>query len=122
MITINKDQLEALVRRPLADYDSDKFPIQNGDLQPRELLNRILARGIREELQGLKPVSEGPYKTGEIWYGAYNMIYFYLGRISEGKDILVCLGGDGSDPGTIHLGSIDNEKYGLYRKIFPSQD
>ena len=116
MITIKQDELEVLVRRPLTDYNLPHLPLE---LQPSELFKRILARGFGEEL---KPVSEGSYKTGEIWYGAYNFIYFYLGRISEGKDVLVCLGGDGSDPGTVQVGPISDEKYGLYLKIFPSND
>ena len=105
MVPIDAPQLEALLGHSLDEYSSVYLGDRgHGTIHPLNLLQIVLERGVRAELSPIQPVRDGPYKSGDIWVGPYGMIWFYFGKTPDGKkDILINLGGDTLDAGSVQL-------------------
>jgi|GEM_PF-3666799 len=121
MQPVSKEELESLLGRPLADYDITDFPVDFAScmMHPKELVDIILARGIRTEYKDIHAANDGTFKSGEVWLGSYGVVYMYVGQLAPRRDVLVTLGGDTPDEGLITVDDINSDRFGLYRRLFP---
>ena len=107
------------------DYYKDFEPSVSGHtyFSPDELLN--YDKVISNFIEGLNPVTEGIYRTGEIWLDIpYQTMYLYFGQNEKGQDVAFEVGGDTHDAGKMNYGMInsnDSEKLCLnfHKRIFP---
>ncbi len=123
-VSITTQELEEILGRPLDDYNSFSFEIAelydvHELMHPKEACQRIVEQGIQHEIKNVYPVREGTYKSGEIWKGAYQTIYFYFGKSLEGRDIVFNLGGDTPYCGCIELVHAGHEGAYFIEKLFP---
>lgn len=123
---LSREELIRLVGRPFEAYKdslNDEDP-GHGLLDPVSVLEKLLEYGIPlPEGKSLLPKRDGETKSGEVWLGAYNVIYFQLGKTQDGLEVFVELGGDSLDQGTVHITDRSLHKhrasYDYVRKIFP---
>ncbi len=124
MRTITQQELESLVGRSLFDYslfrlEDANIPDSHELLEPQLVLQRMLDRGIRSQLGDITSVQAGPYQSGEIWKASYDRLFLYLGKVQNGKDLLLNLGGDTFDAGSLHITHIDSSDVHFVEKLFP---
>jgi hypothetical protein len=78
---------------------------------------------IKDFPEGTVKVSNGPYKSGEVYINEeYNIAYLYVGRDSLGRDVAINLGGETFNKGGVEIGHINSNKAGRIsfdRKVFP---
>ena len=104
----------------------DKFSVPrfgHTALDPRELFRGD--KTIENFPEGIKSVKKGKYKSGEVWMdNFYEVIYLYIGKTPEGRDVVMDLGGDSPYAGRIEQGVINGrrDKDGRIffdRRLFP---
>lgn len=72
---------------------------------------------------GVRKISKGKYVSGEVWKdNHFNNIFFYIGKLSNGKDVVMNLGGMMGGAGSIEIGKVnrEDEKNIIFdEKLFP---
>ncbi|MBT3297612.1 hypothetical protein HN385_01705 [archaeon] len=107
----------------VSTYDSIKIPkyAEHAFLYPRNLF--VDSYEITNFPERVMKVIEGEYKTGEIWKDTYyDVIYLYVGKFNEEKDVVINLGGDTGRMGCLEQGVINSGDEGRIffdKKLFP---
>ena len=108
-MTLSGKALAAFLNVTSVDYKS--FPDINfghESLDVKELLHREELTGIPEDAI---LVTEGPYLSGQIWMDTfYDIVYLYVGKLPNGKDAVINLGGNTGSCGNAEFGVINSGK------------
>ena len=127
-VPVSDKELEDIIGRNPAEYDS--IPFEGIRDNVREVLSLIKTHGMPKALkERFMTVREGSYKSGEVWEGAYNIIYLYLGQFKNKPedgasdespcDVVITVGGD--TPYVFETNYVhDNQKQDYFwRRVFP---
>ena len=72
---------------------------------------------------GIRKISRGKYVSGEVWMDKhFNNIFLYIGKLPNGKDVVMKLGGMSGGEGSIEIGKInkgDARNILFDEKLFP---
>jgi hypothetical protein len=89
------------------------------------VMNALTRNKINEFPEDTEKISEGEYKSGEVWIDkSYDIAYFYIGKTSVGRDVALNLGGDTYNKGNIEIGYVNKgnrARLNFDRKIFPKE-
>ncbi|MBI4141148.1 hypothetical protein HY485_04900 [Candidatus Woesearchaeota archaeon] len=128
-VPVSDKELEDIIGRNLSEYDS--IPFEDIRDNVREALRLITTHGLPKGLkERFTPVREGSYKSGEVWIGAYDIVYLYLGQFKNKPedgasdaspcDVVITVGGD--TPYIFETNYVnDNQKQDYFwRRVFPA--
>jgi len=116
-------QLFSIMNIKLNHFDNFEIPRWGHSyLEPKVFFKEV------EEVKGIPQntqcVTEGKWKSGEIWKDTfYGIYYLYVGRtFKKNVDVVIILGGDTLYAGSVDKGVIssgDNGRIFFHKKIFP---
>lgn len=68
------------------------------------------AKAVIPVPKGVERVAEGRFNSGEIWMDtSYDVVYLYIGKLPEGQDVVLNMGGDTGCTGCFEVGIINDE-------------
>jgi hypothetical protein len=93
----------------------------NGMLTVMKVLTK---NELAEFPEGTVRVSEGEYKSGEVWIDKCDRIaYLFVGQLPNKKDIVLNLGGETYNQGNFEIGYVNGKKptgrINFNKKVFP---
>ena len=130
-VPLSDRELEDIIGRSKTEYES--IPFSDVKENVREALNLMLSNGMPVVLkERFTPVKEGLYKSGDVWMGAYNIVYLYLGQFKNKAedgagdatpcDVVITVGGDTPlifETNYVH----QNQQHDYFlRRIFPAEN
>lgn len=118
---ISGNDLAALIGVTYETYDSLRLPrFGHTFVDPRT----VLSEDYRiEGLPNFKSVTGGKYNSGEVWADSfYGVIYLYVGKTLDGKDVTLQIGGDSINAGQLEQGIINaggQNRVFFHKRLFP---
>jgi hypothetical protein len=123
LIEITGKDLADVIGVDPRQYESFSLPKTSGEqtyLEPKELFTEKRTITIPTVI---KRVGDGKWKSGEIWMDTfYEVMYLYIGKTYEGKDLALQLGGDALCRGQLEIGVINSgreDRIFFDKKLFP---
>ena len=119
---ISGESLATLMGVDAETYRTANIPrFGHSFLHPSEILTE--AKVVEGFPEGVQRATDGKYKSGEVWMDTfYEVMYLYIGKTPEGKDLAIELGGDTPYAGRLEQGVVNSGDEGRIffdRKLFP---